>query len=148
MGMAVISADALVVAVVVVRAELLSGLDRQNEFDLIACCGLQLIPCDGADDAMAIDQLMTLKMGDAGADRVLQAAEAVESEGLRVAPGTAAITSAAAYVAALQSQAHMQKMIGGQLRQEAARLAHETMGIKRGAAFTRETRGKVTDLNK
>ncbi len=75
-------------------------------------------------------------------------AASMESEGLRVAPGTAAIASAAAYAAALQSQAHMQKMIGGQLRQEAARIAHETMGIKRGAAFTRETRGKVIDLNK
>ncbi|MBX9601382.1 MAG: hypothetical protein K2X35_10265 [Bryobacteraceae bacterium] len=100
------------------------------------------------DDAMAIDQLMTLKMGDAGADRVLQAAEAVEDEARRFAPGTAAMASAAAYIAAMQSQAHMQKMIAGQLRQEAARLAHETMAIKRGASFTRETRDKARDLNK
>lgn len=100
------------------------------------------------DDALAIDQLMTLKMGDAGADQVLQAAEAVENEATRLAPGTAAMASAAAYVAAVQSQAHMQKMIAGQLRQEAARFAHETMGLKRSAAFTRESRNKVTDLNK
>lgn len=100
------------------------------------------------DDAMAVDQLMTLKMGDAGADRVLQAAEAVEDEARRFAPGTAAMASAAAYIAAVQSQAHMQKMIAGQLRQEAARLAHETMGIKRGASFTRESRDKARDLNK
>lgn len=100
------------------------------------------------DDALAIDQLMTLKMGDAGADQVLQAAEAVENEATRLAPGTAAMASAAAYVAAVQSQAHMQKMIAGQLRQEAARFAHETMGLKRSASFTRESRNKVTDLNK
>ena len=100
------------------------------------------------DDALAIDQLMTLKMGDAGADQVLQAAEAVENEATRMAPGTAAMASAAAYVAAVQSQAHMQKMIAGQLRQEAARFAHETMGLKRSATFTRESRNKVTDLNK
>lgn len=100
------------------------------------------------DDAMAIDQLMTLKMGDAGADRVLQAAEAVEDEARRFAPGTAAMASAVAYVAAVQSQAHMQKMIAGQLRQEAARLAHETMAIKRGASFTRESRDKARDLNR
>lgn len=100
------------------------------------------------DDALAIDQLMTLKMGDAGADQVLQAAEAVENEATRLAPGTAAMASAAAYVAAVQSQAHMQKMIAGQLRQEAARFAHETMGLKRSAAFTRESKNKVTDLNK
>lgn len=101
-----------------------------------------------ADDAMAIDQLMTLKMADAGADRVLEAARAVENEAVRFAPGTAAMSTAAAYAAAIQSQAHMQKMIAGQLRQEAARLAHDNMAIKRGASFTRESKNKMTDLNR
>ena len=100
------------------------------------------------DDALAIDQLMSLKAGDAAADLVLQAAEAVENEATRMAPGTAAMASAAAYIAAVQSQAHMQKMIAGQLRQEAARLAHDTMALKRGAVFTRESRNKATELNR
>ena len=100
------------------------------------------------DDALAIDQLMTLKMGDASADQVLQAAEAIEDEATRMAPGTAAMSSAAAYIASVQSQAHMQKMIAGQLRQEAARLAHDTMILKRGATFTRESRNKLTELNR
>jgi hypothetical protein len=100
------------------------------------------------DDAMAINQLMVLKMADAGADQVLRAAEAVEDEATRMAPGTAAMASAAAYIAAVQSQAHMQMMIAGQLRQEAARIAHETMLLKRGAAFTRESRNKLTELNR
>jgi len=100
------------------------------------------------DDAMAIDQLMTLKMGDASADQVLQAAAAIEDEATRMAPGTAAMVSAAAYIASLQSQAHMQKMIAGQLRQEAAQIAHDTMVLKRGAAFTRESRTKLTELNR
>lgn len=100
------------------------------------------------DDALAIDQLMTLKMGDAAADQVLQAAEAIEDEATRLAPGTAAMVSAAAYIASVQSQAHMQKMIAGQMRQEAARLAHETMLLKRGAVFTRESRTKITELNR
>ncbi len=100
------------------------------------------------DDALAVDQLMTLKMGDAAADRVLQAAEAIEDEATVMAPGTAAMSSAAAYIAAVQSQAHVQKMIAGQLRQEAARLAHDTMMLKRGSAFTREARNKLTELNR
>jgi hypothetical protein len=100
------------------------------------------------DDALAIDQLMTLKMGDASADQVLQAAAAIEDEATRLAPGTAAMVSAAAYVASLQSQAHMQKMIAGQLRQEAARIAHDTMILKRGATFTRESRNKMSELNR
>jgi hypothetical protein len=99
------------------------------------------------DDALAIDQLVTLKMADAAADQALQAAEAIEDEGTRMAPGTAAMSSAAAYLAAVQSQAHMQKMIAGQLRQEAAKLAHDAMALKRSAAFTRESRDKVTELN-
>lgn len=107
------------------------------------------------DDALAVDQLMTLKMGDASADQALQAAEAIEDEATRMAPGTAAMSAAAAYIAAVQSQAHIhqsqahiQKMIAGQLRQEAARLAHDTMFLKRGATFTRESRTKVTELNR
>jgi hypothetical protein len=39
-------------------------------------------------------------------------------------------------------------MLAGQLRQEAARLAHDTMTLKRGANFTRESRTKVSELNK
>ena len=85
------------------------------------------------DDALAIDQLMTLKMGDASADNTLRAAEAIEEEATRMAPGSAAMSAAAAYIAAVQSQAHIQKMLAGQLRQEAARLAHDTMTLKRGA---------------
>jgi hypothetical protein len=100
------------------------------------------------DDALAIDQLMTLKMGDASADQTLQAAEAIEDETTRLAPGTAAMVSAAAYIASIQSHAHMQKMIAGQLRQEAARIAHDTMSLKRGATFTRESRDKMSELNR
>ena len=61
--------------------------------------------------------------------------------------GTAAMASAAAYIAAVQSQAHVQKMIAGQLRQEAARLAHDTMALKRSSVFTRESRTKTREMN-
>ena len=100
------------------------------------------------DDAMAIDHLMMLKMADAGADQTIAAAEAVASHGLVVAPGTAAYSTAAAHIANLQSNAHMQKMIASALRQEAARLGHDTMSVKRGAAFTRESRSKATEMNR
>jgi hypothetical protein len=96
----------------------------------------------------AIDQLMTLKQAYAGADRVLQAAKAIENETTLMAPGTAAYATAAASIAAVQSQAHLQKMIAGQLRQEAARLAHETMALKRAAVFTRESRTKAAEMNR
>jgi hypothetical protein len=105
-------------------------------------------PADVHPEERNLDQLRTLKIGDAAADQVLQAAAAVEDEATRLAPGTAAMVSAAAYIASVQSQAHMQKMIAGQLRQEAARIAHDTMILKRGATFTRESRNKMTELNR
>jgi hypothetical protein len=101
-----------------------------------------------ADDALAIDQLMTLKMADAAADQMIQAAQAIEDESTRTAPGTAAMLSAAAYIASVESQAYMQKMLAGQLRQEAARLAHDTMSLKRSAWFARDSRNNITDLNR
>ncbi len=100
------------------------------------------------DDAMAIDHLMMLKIADAGADGTVAAAGAIASHGLVVAPGTAAYSTAAAHIATLQGNAHIQKMIASALRQEAARLGHATMTVKRSATFTRESRSKATELNR
>jgi hypothetical protein len=100
------------------------------------------------DDALAVDQLMTLKLADASADQTLQAATRIEDEGTQMAPGTAAMVSAAAFIAAVQSQAHIQKMIAGQLRQEAARMAHDNMVLKRGSVFTRESRTRTQEMNR
>ena len=100
------------------------------------------------DDAMAIDHLMMLKLADAGADQTVAAAGAIQSHGLVVAPGTAAYSTAAAHIATLESNAHIQKMIASALRQEAARLGHDTMTVKRSATFTRESRSKTTELNR
>lgn len=111
------------------------GEAHQQERDLI-----------DVDDAMAVDHLMMLKMADAGADRTVTAAEAIAGHGLIVAPGTAGYSTAAAHIATLQSNAHMQKMIASALRQEAARLGHDTMALKRSAMFTRESRSTATQL--
>ena len=100
------------------------------------------------DDAMTIDHLMMLKLADAGADQTVAAAGAIQSQGLVVAPGTASYSTAAAHIATLESNAHIQKMIASALRLEAARLGHDTMTIKRSATFTRESRSKTTELNR
>ena len=100
------------------------------------------------DDAMTIDHLMMLKLADAGADQTVAAAGAIQSHGLVVAPGTAAYSTAAAHIATLESNAHIQKMIASALRLEAARLGHDTMTVKRSATFTRESRSKTTELNR
>jgi len=100
------------------------------------------------DDAMTIDHLMMLKLADAGADQTVAAAGAIQNHGLVVAPGTAAYSTAAAHIATLESNAHIQKMIASALRLEAARLGHDTMTVKRSATFTRESRSKTTELNR
>lgn len=100
------------------------------------------------DDAMAVGHLMALKRADAGGDRTMVAADALARHGLVVAPGTAAFGTATAHIATLQSNAHVQKMIASALRQEAARLAHETVRAKRHAAFVRETRANAIQINR
>jgi hypothetical protein len=98
------------------------------------------------DDAMAQAQLKTLKTADAIADQTIAASTEMENEAQRVAPGTAAFLSAAGTIAAIQNQAVMQKMIAGQMRQEAARVAHDNMLRKRNAMLGRELRQGVSNL--
>jgi hypothetical protein len=98
------------------------------------------------DDAMAQAQLKTLKAADAIADQTITAATEMENEAQRVAPGTAAYLSAAGTVASIQNQAMMQKMMAAQMRQEAARIAHDNMLRKRNALFGRELRQGIGNL--
>lgn len=98
------------------------------------------------DDAVAMAQLKTLKAADAIADQTIAAADLIENEAQQVAPGTAAYLSAAGIIAALENQAIMQKMVAGQMRQEAARLAHENMVRKRNTMLGRDLRQGIGDL--
>jgi hypothetical protein len=98
------------------------------------------------DDAMAMAQLKTLKAADEISDRTIGAAEDIENEARQVAPGTASYLSAAATIAALQNQAVMQKMLAAQMRQEAARAAHDNMLRKRNAMAGREIREGMGEM--
>ncbi len=51
-------------------------------------------------------------------------------------------------MASIQSQAVTQKMLAAELRQEAARLAHENSLHKRGAAFTGQLGARSSNLLK
>jgi hypothetical protein len=70
----------------------------------------------------------------------------IEDEGGQVAPGTADYLVAAGLIAAVQNQAVIQKMLAAQMRQEAARLAHQNMIRKRNAMFGSELRREVTGM--
>ncbi len=87
------------------------------------------------DDALAQDNLKTLKeTGDAG-ETELGIANRIEDAASQAAPGSAPFLTATAVAASIESQALTQKMIAAELRQEAARLAHSNALRKRGAAY-------------
>ena len=100
------------------------------------------------DDALAVDNLKTLKESDAADDLTLQEANDIENAAGQAAPGSAPFLTATAVVASIESQALTQKMLAAELRQEAARLAHENALRKRGAAMTGDVNTQILNLLK
>ena len=98
------------------------------------------------DDALAVDNLKTLKISDAADDLTLQAAKNIENAASQAAPGSAPFLTATAVVASIESQALTQKMLAAELRQEAARLAHENALRKRGATVTGDVNTQILNL--
>ena len=98
------------------------------------------------DDALAMGNLKTLKASDSAGDLTLQAADSIEDAASQAAPGSAPFLTATAVVASIQSQALTQKMLAAELRQEAARLAHENALRKRGAATTGDVNTQILNL--
>jgi len=100
------------------------------------------------DDALAVDNLKTLKMSDAAGDLTLQAANNIENAASQAAPGSAPFLTATAVVASIESQALTQKMLAAELRHEAARLAHDNALRKRGSAMTGDVSTQILNLLK
>jgi len=98
------------------------------------------------DDALAMDNLKTLKESDAADDLALQAANNIEDQASQAAPGSAPLITATAVAAIIQSQALTQKMLAAELRQEAARLAHQNALWKRGATITGNVNSQILNL--
>ncbi len=98
------------------------------------------------DDATAQANLKTLKAADEISDRTIATSMLMEDEGRQVAPGTADYLVAAGLIASVENQAVIQKMIAAQMRQEAARLAHQNMIRKRNAMFGSQLRNDVSNL--
>jgi hypothetical protein len=98
------------------------------------------------DDALALGNLKTLKETDAAVDLTLQAANDIEDGAGEAAPGSAPFLTASAVVASVQSQALTQKMLAAELRQEAARLAHDNALRKRGAAMAGDVNNQILKL--
>jgi hypothetical protein len=98
------------------------------------------------DDALALDNLKTLKAGDQATDIELHSADAIENASGQAAPGSAPFLTAAAITSAIHVQAITQKLLAAELRQEAARIAHRNSLRKENAANTTELRGVLVNL--
>lgn len=103
------------------------------------------------DDAMAQNNLKTLKMADQAQDLMLQAADQIENlagdpDINHMAPGSAAFLTASAVVASVKSEAIMQKMLAAAMRQEAVRVAHDNALRKRRSALAVQLQNDMTNI--
>jgi hypothetical protein len=88
------------------------------------------------DDALGQENLKTTLIADQGGDAILQTAEQMENQVAVSTPGSNPFLTAQAQVANLRCQAFMQRMLAAELRQEAGRIAHDNVLVKRRAAAT------------
>ena len=98
------------------------------------------------DDALAQDNLKTLKETDNAGQLTFSIADQIEDAASQAAPGSAPFLTATAVAASIQSQALTQKMIAAELRQEAARVAHSNALKKRGAAYASHFSGSIQNM--
>jgi len=98
------------------------------------------------DDALVLDNLKCLKASDQGTDLELRAADNIENAASQAAPGSAPFLTASAVASSVRSQAVTQKMLAAELRQEAARIAHQNELRKHGAISATQLRNAVVNL--
>ncbi len=94
------------------------------------------------DDALGQQNLKTTLIADQGQDLILQTANQMENQVALSTPGSNPYLTAQAQVANLRCQAYMQMMIAAELRQEAGRIAHDNVLVKRKTTMT----GGVTSM--
>jgi hypothetical protein len=88
------------------------------------------------DEALGQENLKTTLIADQGADAILQTANQMENQVAVSTPGSNPYITAQAQVANLRCQAYMQKMLAAELRQEAGRIAHDNVLLKRRTTAT------------
>lgn len=95
------------------------------------------------DDALAVGSLKTTVLSDQTTSGMLGLADSIEQQSATAAPGSAPMLATAAQIASLESQAYLAKVLASELRQEAAKLAHENMLLKQSAANTRNLQNQI-----
>jgi hypothetical protein len=98
------------------------------------------------DDAMAMDSLKTAMVSDQNTQGMLALADSLEQQSMSAAPGTAALVTAQARVADLETQAQLAKMLSAQLRQEATKLAHQNAVLKQSSVATQNLQNEMQQV--
>jgi hypothetical protein len=96
------------------------------------------------DDALAQQNLKTTLVADQGEDLILQTANQMENQVAVSTPGSNPYLTAQGQVANLRCQAYMQMMIAAELRQEAGRIAHDNVLVKRRTTMTGGVNSLIT----
>lgn len=89
------------------------------------------------DDALAQGSLKTTILSDQTTQGMLALADSIEQQSATAAPGSAPMLATQAEISELESQAYLAKVLASELRQEAAKLAHQNSLLKQSAASTR-----------
>ena len=89
------------------------------------------------DDALAQGSLKTTVLSDQTTQGMLALADSIEQQSATAAPGSAPMLATQARISELESQAYLAKVLASELRQEAAKLAHQNSLLKQSAASTR-----------
>ena len=98
------------------------------------------------DDAMAMDSLKTAMVSDQNTKEMLTLADTIEQQAMSAAPGSAAMVTAQARVADLETQAQLAKMLAAQLRQEATKLAHQNAVLKQRSVATQNLQNQIDQV--
>jgi hypothetical protein len=89
------------------------------------------------DDALAQGSLKTTVLSDQTTQGMLALADSIEQQSATAAPGSAPMLATQAGISELESQAYLKKVLASELRQEAAKLAHQNSLLKQSATATR-----------
>ena len=98
------------------------------------------------DDAMAMDSLKTAMVSDQNTQGMLALADSLEQQAIGAAPGAAAMITAQARVADLETQAQLAKMLAAQLREEGTKLAHQNAVLKQSSVSTQNLQNRIQQV--
>ena len=98
------------------------------------------------DDALAQGTLKTTVLSDQITQGMLALADSIEQQSATAAPGSAPMLATQAGISELESQAYLAKVLASELRQEAAKLAHQNSLLKQSAASTRNLQNQVQQV--